>query len=256
MSSTHHPPSSTDTTPAQTNPGRTRWLTATEERELLRQAQAGSETAQAALVTAFEPLVAGLAQQLVRRRLDWDDLLQAGRLGLLEAIGRFDLAQPVRFATLARYRVRWSLQQAVARAMPLSAPEREQRLLRQVQAVALRLQAETGEPPSAAQVAQAAGLSVAEVTPRLGRSLGALSLDELPEGQQPRRELTDSHLCAQTRQWRYELAAAGARLWLRLGRCPSPTELAGSLGLPLAELEAALTDPDECDALPSLPAVA
>jgi DNA-directed RNA polymerase specialized sigma subunit len=89
-----------------------------EEQRLLRLAQGGDHDATGLLVTAYEPLGTGLAARHRGPGVDKEDLLQAGRMGLLDSINRFDFEREVRLSTAARLWVRWRMEQALAAALP------------------------------------------------------------------------------------------------------------------------------------------
>lgn len=68
------------------------------KRELIARAQQGDIVARNALVEQHLPMVRSIARQY-RAGHPTDDLLQAGALGLIDAIERFDLSRKTAFAT-------------------------------------------------------------------------------------------------------------------------------------------------------------
>lgn len=77
-------------------------------REWIAQAQAGDARAIEALLADNERLIYRTASFYYRQcqTQEFEDVLQMGRLGLLEAIRRFDLGQPGKFSTYAIWQVR------------------------------------------------------------------------------------------------------------------------------------------------------
>jgi RNA polymerase sigma factor (sigma-70 family) len=75
-------------------------LTADEERALARAAKAGDKAARDRLVLANQGLVGKLARQL-EGRTPWPDLMQAGAIGLMHAVERFNPDLGYRFTTYA-----------------------------------------------------------------------------------------------------------------------------------------------------------
>lgn len=64
------------------------------------------------LMLAYLPLVKNIAAGFVRKKphlLDYDDLLQAGNMGLMDAIGRFNPKAGASFKTYATIRIRGSI---------------------------------------------------------------------------------------------------------------------------------------------------
>ena len=90
-----------------------RGLSSDEERHLAECSRRGDAAARQLLVLAFKPLVGGIAWVHARKHdLDIDDLMQAGNIGLLRAIERFDPAK-ARFSTFARFWVFAEIQNVV-----------------------------------------------------------------------------------------------------------------------------------------------
>lgn len=73
-----------------------------------------------ALVVAHLPIVRMLAKQLARRfnGLPFDDILQAGTIGLLHAAPRFKPEAGVLFATFVGWRIRGAMLDEIRRQMP------------------------------------------------------------------------------------------------------------------------------------------
>jgi len=74
-------------------------LTAEEEVELSRRAEAGNEEARARLIVANLRLVASLARRYSGQGLDMLDLVQEGTTGLIAAADRFDYRRGHKFST-------------------------------------------------------------------------------------------------------------------------------------------------------------
>ena len=91
---------------------RVRFLTAREERDLLRAWQeSGDEAALEKLAASHRPLVVKLAKKSGLSDGQQDDLVQEGLIGLIEAAGRFDLSRNVRFATYAKWWIEAAIRQ-------------------------------------------------------------------------------------------------------------------------------------------------
>jgi RNA polymerase sigma factor (sigma-70 family) len=87
-------------------------LSAEEQRRLVRRAQGGDTRARERLAESNQGFVRSTAQQYTGRGVPFEDLVQEGNVGLLTAIDKFDLTQPVKFMTYAAY---W-IKQAMGRA--------------------------------------------------------------------------------------------------------------------------------------------
>ena len=82
------------------------WLSAEREKELIRAAQAGDRKAVAELCATHLRLVVQIVSQYQRTWVQPEDLVGEGSVGLVEAIRRFDLSQPVRLSTYAAWWIR------------------------------------------------------------------------------------------------------------------------------------------------------
>lgn len=69
--------------------------------EYLKQAQNGDDAAKTALLEHNMPLIKSIARRYVNKQIEYDDLMQLGRLGFIKAINNFDLNYGVRFSTYA-----------------------------------------------------------------------------------------------------------------------------------------------------------
>jgi DNA-directed RNA polymerase specialized sigma subunit len=86
-------------------------LDAAEERLLLRLAQADDARAKDKLVRHFHRLVLKIVAEF--DGLDHDELIAVGMLGLLEAIGKFDLERDNRLSAFARHHVTLKVREEV-----------------------------------------------------------------------------------------------------------------------------------------------
>lgn len=104
-----------------TYPTRHRLLTAREEVLLAAKARAGNPAARQAMMEGNIRLVMSIARRYTCKTLTFEDLVQEGILGLLEAINKFNGELGNRFSTYATYWIR----QAIVRAI-----EKQDRLIR------------------------------------------------------------------------------------------------------------------------------
>jgi RNA polymerase sigma factor for flagellar operon FliA len=139
-------------------------------------------------VSAVDPaehlgLVHYLARRVHRRvagaagaTLAFDDLLQAGYLGLVEATRGFAEAHGVAFVAYARPRIEGAMLDLLRGADPVSRGERRAR--RDLLAHEAALTARLGRPPTDAELAEAAGTAAAEIARLRAPEPEATELDE------------------------------------------------------------------------------
>jgi RNA polymerase primary sigma factor len=134
-------------------------------------------------VEAYLGLVRTVATRYRDLGLPFDDLVQEGSIGLLEAIDRFDPARGAPFESYARFRVRRAILNALtSQARLIRLPKHIVERRRAIDQAEARL----GGPgvASLARVAAATGLSVAAVVEARHATAPPVSLDEplLPGG--------------------------------------------------------------------------
>ncbi|NLW06519.1 MAG: FliA/WhiG family RNA polymerase sigma factor, partial [Clostridia bacterium] len=133
------------------------------------------------LVLKYLPLVNYHIKRLavkLPRHLEQEDLVSYGIIGLLEAIDRFDPSRGVKFENYASQRVRGAILDALRKAH--WAPRTLIEKLRQVGNIYRRLEQEQGGEVSDAEVAAAAGITVAELLELMerGSQMALLSLED------------------------------------------------------------------------------
>jgi RNA polymerase sigma-B factor len=149
---------------------------------LIVRAREGDEQARDQLVTALEPLVAALARRFAGR-VPHADLEQAGMVGLLEALSRFDPAQGTLFESYATpFMVGEMLKTVRSTASPLSVPRSLREAAKLVGDAVDELTAVEGRNPNVALIAEHTDLDEETVVEALRAQMAmtAVSPDEVP----------------------------------------------------------------------------
>lgn len=163
-------------------------------RKLLRAARRGDRGAQDRLVRSHLPLIRSLARRYRGYGLPFDDLVQEGALGLLEAIDRYDPARGSGFVAFARFRVRRAMRNALTdQARLIRLPKQIVERRRALDRAEARLVA-AGKRPTLGELAAATGLSFEAVLEARTATQAALSLDTpvLPDGSTLQALVADS----------------------------------------------------------------
>ncbi|UXZ53786.1 RNA polymerase sigma factor FliA [Halomonas sp. 7T] len=164
---------------------------------------------QSELLTQYMPLVRRQALTLQVRlpaSIELDDLIQAGMVGLLEALGRFDAAQGATFATFASQRIRGAMMDELRTRDWL--PRSVRRSARAMDEAVRRLEQQLGRAPDEGEIARDLGMPLSDYQQLLNdtNSGQLLPFEELvgeggePSGGDAGNRLFDQLLGAQQRQ--------------------------------------------------------
>ena len=157
-------------------------LTEEEERSLARRCAAGDEEAIRQMVNTNLRLVVSVAREYTGRGAALLDLIQEGSIGLLTAARKFDHRKDCRFST---YATKW-IRQGISRYLMnhsglIRVPEHTAERMRKIQNAKAALQQETGNLPTAAEIAEKTGIPEEKVKQLLALEPEICSLD-LPVG--------------------------------------------------------------------------
>ncbi len=145
----------------------------------LRAAAAGDRHAREIVLVEYLPLVRGVASRYRGAGLPFDDLVQEGSVGLLEAIDHYDARLGVEFATYARFRVHRAIRNALTdRGRLVRLPKHVVERRRLLERERARAFAATGHIPTISELAVRTGLSEEAVETALDAGIDAVSLDE------------------------------------------------------------------------------
>lgn len=125
-------------------------------------------------VEQYVPLVRRLAHYMVARlpsSVQVDDLIQAGLLGLIDALGRFQDGQGARFETYATQRVKGAMLDELRRGDWL--PRGLRQLQRKIETVLHRLGHRLGHPPTESEMAAEMKISLNEYQEMLNEAKGS-----------------------------------------------------------------------------------
>jgi RNA polymerase sigma factor (sigma-70 family) len=168
------------------------------ERELVAAAQRGGVRERQQLIKMFRPLIVKAARRYHRSAvIEFDELMQEGCVGLLEALRRYDPDLGVPFGAYARWWVWRAMQRLVSELSgPVVLSERAVRQLERVKQARRELEQKRGRRPTALEVAAACGLPRAQVeglmaAQRAPRALQPSGSEEGRDGLHDGAELSD-----------------------------------------------------------------
>jgi RNA polymerase sigma factor (sigma-70 family) len=148
------------------------------------------EQTRAAMIESNLGLVHALAQPYRGRGVAYDDLIQEGTVGLIQAVDRFDRDRGVKFSRYAAWWIRRALIDALGQARAIRLPAKAKRTLSAVRRAEAELRGPTSGSASDEVVAARTGLSPERVRSLRTAARVTASLDEpLGEGGAPRAEL-------------------------------------------------------------------
>lgn len=150
------------------------------------------------IVDRYASLVKRVAYHLLSRlpnTVQIDDLIQAGMIGLLEAVRHYDAKQGASFETYAGIRIRGAMLDEIRRSDWV--PRSVHRKARQVAETIRKIEHNKGAEARDAEVAEAMGLSVSEYQQILQDMKGAklLSFEEMNSGEDALSDRLPSPSC-------------------------------------------------------------
>jgi RNA polymerase primary sigma factor len=149
-----------------------------EDAGLLRRARSGDRRARNRLVARYLGVVRSLAAHYRDLGLPYDDLVQEGSVGLLEAIDDYDARRGTSFEAYARFRIRRAMRNALTDTSRLiRLPKQVVERRRAIERTEARFAAARGRPPSVEEIAAATGLSAHAITDVRDVGASPVSLD-------------------------------------------------------------------------------
>jgi RNA polymerase sigma factor for flagellar operon FliA len=135
-----------------------------------------------AAIDQYGPLVRRVAAQLIAKlpaNVEFDDLVQAGMIGLFDALSRYQANQGAQFETFAMQRVRGAMLDELRGSDWL--PRSVRRNQRTIEGAIRKLEQRFHRSPSDIEIAAELGMPIAEYHQMLGESRGSqlVYLDEL-----------------------------------------------------------------------------
>ena len=171
--------------------GRVPLLTAEQEADLARAAQAGDEQARRALSEANLRLVVSVAKRYVGRGLPFLDLIQEGNLGLMKAAEKFEPERGFKFSTYATWWIRQAITRAIAdQGRTIRIPVHLVESINRVKKAAGELLRKNGREPTAEEIAVQLEMEPDRVRELLQLAQDPISL-ETPVGEEEDAHLED-----------------------------------------------------------------
>jgi RNA polymerase primary sigma factor len=150
-----------------------------ESATLLGAAKGGDRSARERLVASQVPLIRSVAAHYRGLGLPFDDLVQEGSLGLLEAIDRYDASRGADFETYARFRARRAIRNALTdKSRVIRLPKQVVERRRAIERTEARLAAAGGRLPTPQEIANALDLPHSVVVETRCASGAPVSLDQ------------------------------------------------------------------------------
>lgn len=149
------------------------------------------------LVAQYAPMVRRVANQLAARlpaSVDVDDLIQAGMIGLLDSIERFEAGHGAQFETFATQRVRGAMLDELRGAdwVPRSVRKKQ----REVETAVSRLESKLLRAPTDSEIAAQMGLNLEQYHEVLSESRGAqlVYVDEFNDDDEGSERFLNQHV--------------------------------------------------------------
>jgi len=135
-----------------------------------------------ALIMRHAKLVRSIARRYTGRGLAYDDIVQSGYIGLIQAVDRFDPSRGVPLRAYAARTIEGEIMHLFRdRGWALRVPRSLQEMSRRMAALSERMSHRLGRPPTAEELAEASGEDVERVSEALW-SQRAYTVEPLTEG--------------------------------------------------------------------------
>ena len=149
-----------------------------EEARLAKGIRRGEGEALDKLVRSNLRFVVSVSKKYRNQGVPLPDLINEGNLGLIRAAHRFDETRGIRFVTYAVWWIRQAILQALAeQSRIVRVPLNRAGVIRRIARCRATLVQELGREPTASEIAERAGLGVAEVEQTVAIASSHLSLD-------------------------------------------------------------------------------
>src|SRR3954451_806158 len=150
--------------------------------ELVMAHRQGDATAREVLILRYSGLARAIARRFARRGLAYDDIVQSGYIGLIQAVDRFDPSRGVPLRAYAARTIEGEIMHLFRdRGWALRVPRSLQEMSRRMAALSERMSHRLGRPPTAEELAEASGEDVERVSEALWAQR-AYTVEPLTEG--------------------------------------------------------------------------
>jgi len=154
-------------------------LTKDEEKQLARDIQKGSREALNVLVESNLSFVAKVASEYRCLGLPFEDLLNEGNVGLIEAAQRFDASKDTKFISYAIWWIRKSILKALAeQCHVVRLPYSQMKKVKEIRRAEQLLRETLGRKPDREEISEHLSKSVAKIDKVLQHTAHEISLDE------------------------------------------------------------------------------
>lgn len=157
-------------------------LTQEEELELAKKIKNGTpkekKSAREKMITANLRLVVSIAKRFHYGKLEMQDLIQEGTLGLMKAIDKYDYTRGYRFSTYATWWVRQAISRAIAdKGKSVRIPIHMHETISKLKKAKQKLEQTLDNEPTPEQIAEEMGLPVKKVKNAMEYAQEVVSLD-------------------------------------------------------------------------------
>jgi len=135
----------------------------TEQKELIRLAQAGDKQAAEQLLTENSGLIWSVAKRFIGRGTDTDDLYQLGCLGFLKAVDGFDLEYGTQFSTYAVPKISGEIRRFLRDDGAVKVSRSIKEHAATIKSMRSQLTSSLGREPTIAEISKQTGFSPEEI---------------------------------------------------------------------------------------------
>ena len=173
--------------------GRSRLLTAEEEKTLARAIKGGCMASRQRMIESNLRLVVNVARAYINRGLPLLDLIEEGNIGLIRAVEKFDAERGCRFSTYATWWIRQSVERAIMnQCRTVRLPIHVIRELTNYLRTSREMEQQLGRRPSVEEVATTPDKPIEAVCEIFSFNENATSAADTVPGEEGRKPILDS----------------------------------------------------------------
>ncbi|MCH2175479.1 MAG: RNA polymerase sigma factor RpoD/SigA [Lentisphaeria bacterium] len=157
-----------------------------EEIDLANAIKAGDERAVESMIQGNLRLVVSIAMEFSYQRIEFEELISAGNVGLIQAVKKFDPSKGAKFSTYAAWWIKQSIRRSITESNRLiRIPTSSLRKIRKIQRLEQKMTEDLGRTPTDFEMSENSEYSEKVISKLKNSNISSVSLDQpLQDGEE------------------------------------------------------------------------